>query len=110
MKTVQTFVVGLTAIALTAGGIAFGYWIHPSVSSTQPATASVVAPAEQPSSDRKPIYYQDPDGKAVYSPTPKKTSDGRDYVPVYGEASPAPRANSDTRAALGCASQRAGTK
>jgi Cu(I)/Ag(I) efflux system membrane fusion protein len=29
-----------------------------------------------------PIYYQDPDGKPLYSLTPKKTPDGRDYRPV----------------------------
>jgi membrane fusion protein, copper/silver efflux system len=28
------------------------------------------------------IYYQDPDGKPLYSLTPKKTSDGRDYRAV----------------------------
>ena len=100
MKTVQTFVVGLTAIALATGGIAFGYWIHPSVSSTQPATASVAARAAQPPSDRKLNYYQDPDGKADYSPTPKKTADGRNYVPVYDEASPAPHSNRNAQAAL----------
>ena len=33
-----------------------------------------------------PLYYQDPDGKPDYSPTPKKTTDGRDYVPVYEDA------------------------
>ena len=35
---------------------------------------SAVAEANHP-----PIYYQDPDGKPDYSPTPKKTPDGRDY-------------------------------
>ena len=35
--------------------------------------------------DRKPLYYQDPDGKSDYSPTPKKTADGRDFRPVYGD-------------------------
>jgi membrane fusion protein, copper/silver efflux system len=29
-----------------------------------------------------PLYYRDPDGKPLYSPTPKKTPDGRDYVAV----------------------------
>jgi len=33
-----------------------------------------------------PLYYQDPDGKPDYSPTPKKTADGRDYMPVYEDA------------------------
>jgi len=29
-----------------------------------------------------PLYYRDPDGKPLYSLTPKKTPDGRDYVAV----------------------------
>lgn len=29
-----------------------------------------------------PIYYRDPDGKPLYSATPAKTPDGRDYLPV----------------------------
>src|SRR3954452_24561486 len=37
--------------------------------------------------DKTPLYYQDPDGKPDYSPTPKKTADGRDYLPVYEDAS-----------------------
>ena len=32
------------------------------------------------------IYYQDPDGKPLYSLTPKKTSDGRDYRAVPADA------------------------
>ena len=35
---------------------------------------------------RTPIYYEDPDGKPLYSPTPKKTPDGRDYRPVFAGA------------------------
>ncbi|MEB2620603.1 hypothetical protein, partial [Kocuria rosea] len=33
-----------------------------------------------------PIYYRDPDGKPLYSATPKQTPDGRDYLPVFPEA------------------------
>ncbi len=33
-----------------------------------------------------PVYYQDPDGKPLYSPTPMKTPDGRDYVAVPANA------------------------
>ncbi|HEX4077381.1 MAG TPA: efflux RND transporter periplasmic adaptor subunit [Rhizomicrobium sp.] len=38
----------------------------------------------------KPLYYQDPDGKPIYSPTPRKTADGRDFKPVYAERSAPP--------------------
>lgn len=31
-------------------------------------------------------YYRDPDGKAVYSATPRKTADGRDFVAVDASA------------------------
>src|SRR5246127_2079162 len=40
--------------------------------------------------ERTPLYYQDPSGKADYSPTPKKDAKGRDYVPVYDEQGTAP--------------------
>jgi len=33
-----------------------------------------------------PIYYQDPDGKPFYSPTPKKTADGRAWRAVPASA------------------------
>jgi Cu(I)/Ag(I) efflux system membrane fusion protein len=78
------------AILPAAVGIAVGYWIHadslgvpvaPSARGESPA-------AEQSPPERKPLYYQDPDGKPDYSPTPKKTSDGRDFKPVYGDAEP----------------------
>src|SRR4051794_20429856 len=36
---------------------------------------------------RTPLYYQDPDGKPDYSPVPKKTPEGRDYMPVFEDTS-----------------------
>jgi Cu(I)/Ag(I) efflux system membrane fusion protein len=61
--------------------------------------ALVVAGAERPAAraiavitraaaedGRAPIYFQDPDGKPAYSPTPRKTPDGRDYRPVPASA------------------------
>ncbi len=36
---------------------------------------------------RTPLYWQDPDGKPEFSSGPKKTPDGRDYVPVYEDQS-----------------------
>ncbi|MBI3514891.1 MAG: efflux RND transporter periplasmic adaptor subunit [Proteobacteria bacterium] len=42
--------------------------------------ATAAAPA------RPPLYYQDPDGKPDYSPTPKQAVDGRHYVAVYEDA------------------------
>lgn len=41
--------------------------------------------AAVPSGERTVLYWKHPDGKADFSPTPRKTSDGRDYVPVYDD-------------------------
>jgi Cu(I)/Ag(I) efflux system membrane fusion protein len=40
--------------------------------------------------ERTPLYFQDPSGKPDYSPTPKKDTEGSDYVPVYDEPVTAP--------------------
>ena len=49
--------------------------------STSAATVALVSPASAQASD-EPIYYQDPDGRPLYSLTPEKTPDGRDYRAV----------------------------
>jgi Cu(I)/Ag(I) efflux system membrane fusion protein len=57
---------------------------------TSPNGLGLGAPA--PAQEIKaPLYYQDPDGKPDYSPVPKKTPDGRDYIAVF-EDTPAPGA------------------
>src|SRR3989304_2862130 len=40
-----------------------------------------------PSSERNVLYYRDPMNPQITSPTPKKSSDGMDFVPVYDEPS-----------------------
>ena len=57
--------------------------------------------------DRPPLYYQDPDGKPFYAAGPTKTTDGRDYNPVFVDdetaqtaappAPPVPQAGGDHR-------------
>jgi Cu(I)/Ag(I) efflux system membrane fusion protein len=37
---------------------------------------------------RRVLYWKDPDGKADFAPAPKKTVDGRDYLPVYDDEEP----------------------
>ena len=72
----------LLAVA-TAGA---GLWL------TEPSRlflAPGAAVAQQPPS-RQPLYYRDPSGGPDFSPTPKKDSQGRDYVPVFDEAEQAP--------------------
>ncbi len=39
------------------------------------------------SSERKVLFYRDPMNPQITSPTPKKSSDGMDFVPVYDEKS-----------------------
>ncbi len=38
-----------------------------------------------PSTGKVVLYWKDPDGKNDFSPEPKQTADGRDYLPVYEE-------------------------
>jgi membrane fusion protein, copper/silver efflux system len=89
-------VLGCTGVALIAaagaGLVASG--IKP------PARAVAVVTTATAAEPGAPIYYQDPDGKPDYSPTPKKTADGRDYIAVRADAdsrsdkNPAPAAMS----------------
>ncbi len=81
---------GLTLAAILAAGAA-GYWAGsraialPPISFSLPwleRTASV--PAHADSAAMGPvIYYRDPDGRPVYSATPRKTADGREFVAVH---------------------------
>jgi membrane fusion protein, copper/silver efflux system len=83
---------GLTLAAIVAAG-AGGYWAGHRDIALPPIpwlqaipwlerTASVRASAE-PAPSGPVIYYRDPDGRPAYSAAPKKTSDGRDFVPVH---------------------------
>jgi Cu(I)/Ag(I) efflux system membrane fusion protein len=67
--------------------------------SIKPPARAIVTTAAAAEHDA-PIYYQDPDGKPDYSPTPKKTADGRDYIAVRAGA------DSDTAAAPGAADRK----
>ena len=92
---VQTFVLAIAAVLLVGAGASGGYWLHsgPSKTKTEPAGGPALA-VVQHSAARAPLYYQDPDDKPDYSPTPKKSADGRDYKPVYADAEPsAPQAS-----------------
>jgi Cu(I)/Ag(I) efflux system membrane fusion protein len=52
------------------------------------AFAVVGQAAAQPASGRQPLYYRAPSGAPEYSATPKKDSQGRDYVPVFDDEEP----------------------
>lgn len=66
----------LLATALVAGSS--GYWAGRD--GTAQLSGARAAPAAAPTG--QVIYYRHPDGKPLYSPAPKRTPDGRDYVPV----------------------------
>lgn len=85
MERDQTLLLAVSAVALVAAGVGAGYWLRPSAPIIAPMTTT---PAVSPSNtNQAPLYYQDPAGKPDYSPTPKKTTDGRDFIPVYAETS-----------------------
>ena len=73
----------VAAVLAAAGGGFIGVrgHLHP----TSAATVAWVSTASAQASD-EPIYYQDPDGHPLYSLTPRKTPDGRDYRAVPASA------------------------
>jgi Cu(I)/Ag(I) efflux system membrane fusion protein len=70
------------AIATAGGGVVA---VRGHLHSTGASNVALVSPAAAQASG-EPIYYQDPDGRPFYSPTPRKTQDGRDYRAVPASA------------------------
>ena len=92
MRTIRVQILAFTilAIALIGMGIGGGYWL----ASRVPSQTSAASPVPVVPVSSKALYYQDPDGKPDYSATPKKTTDGRDFKPVYAPSAasnPAPQ-------------------
>jgi Cu(I)/Ag(I) efflux system membrane fusion protein len=54
------------------------------------ALIALVGLARADDQPRRPLFYQDPDGKPFYASGPKRTSDGRDYKPIFDDAIPQP--------------------
>lgn len=50
------------------------------------ASPAFAQTADHAGKEGKVLYWQHPDGKPNYSPTPTKTDDGRDFVPVREDA------------------------
>lgn len=85
MRKLLTGGIAVVAIlsAIVAGyRLGAGLWPDPRHWLGQPTDPAAAMPAV-PKTKRKVLYWQHPDGDSDFSPTPKKTSDGRDYVPVY---------------------------
>lgn len=69
-------------IAAAAGGFVAG---RVQYEPAETSTTAMVTPAAAQTSGA-PVYYQDPDGKPLYSLTPMQTRDGRDYRGVPASA------------------------
>lgn len=80
MKRAALAGVAVAAVIAAAGAFYPGVRGHLHPTETSP----VAAAAAQTAGD--PIYYQDPDGRPLYSLTPRKTPDGRDYRAVPASA------------------------
>jgi membrane fusion protein, copper/silver efflux system len=81
----------ITGAALAAVLIISGFWLGAGGRpfTPHPKVLAVTAAAQEPGAGHKVLYWKDPDGKPDFSPAPKKTADGRDYLPVYDEEEPA---------------------
>jgi membrane fusion protein, copper/silver efflux system len=78
----RAIAMGAAAAVCAAAGAAL---LVDAIPRAKPFTASVVSRA-MAAEGRTTIYYQDPDGKPLYSLTPKKTQDGRDWRAVPASA------------------------
>ena len=74
----RRLLIGTAAAILAAAGLAL---FAAGVLRPQPDVGQFVSAANAADTGT-PIYYQDPDGKPLYSLTSKKTADGRDYRAV----------------------------
>jgi Cu(I)/Ag(I) efflux system membrane fusion protein len=79
MKRAILASVTVAALIAAAGGGFIG--VRGQLRSTEASGVALVSSATAQTGS-EPIYYQDPDGAPLYSLTPKKTPDGRDYRAV----------------------------
>lgn len=80
----RAIIAGAAAALIAAAGI--GFVVN---AQRQPGRQHAMAASVAAAAGPAPIYFQDPDGKPIYSLTPRKTPDGRDYraVPAGGDVS-----------------------
>jgi Cu(I)/Ag(I) efflux system membrane fusion protein len=91
---------GTATVAALAAATAAGIWAGQTDLLKLPLTPAAVITEARAEEPRPVIYYRDPDGKPLYSPTPKTTDDGRPYIAVHvGEdgTSSSPTAKPETK-------------
>ncbi|KAI95396.1 cation transporter [Rhodomicrobium udaipurense JA643] len=71
-----------TAVMAVFASAVVGYRSEPGTWPSVRVVATSMA-AEPGAVGREVLYWRDPDGKNDFSPAPKKTPDGRAYLPVY---------------------------
>ena len=72
---------GVAAVIAAAGSAFVGLRPLPS-----PAVSGTLVSMAVAQTADEPVYYQDPDGKPIYSLTPRKAADGRDFRAVPASA------------------------
>jgi len=82
-----------TVLSTTAVGYRLGAGTWPTLNTRRTAPAMDAMAAKSIASpiaavDRKVLYWKDPDAGTDFSPSPKKTAGGRDYIPVYDDQEP----------------------
>lgn len=85
----RTVIAGIALVAILAGGVAgyrlgAGAWPALSAAWLVKTADSTDAKGAGPAA-RTVLYWKHPDGEADFSAEPRKTADGRDYVPVYDD-------------------------
>ena len=77
----RTAILTIAAVAAVSAAAGSGFMGRPQHRAAEVPRIALLTAAAAQAMDA-PIFYQDPDGKPSYSPTPRKTPDGRDYKAV----------------------------
>ncbi len=79
----------LAVLGSVAAGYRLGTGHWPSRLSIMTADSTQIPASDaMTSSNRRVLYWRDPDGKPAYAASPIKTTDGRDFVAVYDNEEP----------------------
>jgi Cu(I)/Ag(I) efflux system membrane fusion protein len=73
----------LAVLGAATGGYRMGAGSWPGPMALWEPRVSATTNAIPRQSERRVLYWKDPDGKNDFSPTPKMAGDGRAYLPVY---------------------------